>query len=128
MRKESDRSSARPGNDGNEEDAGDNGALDPVHHKQDCQEAATEDADPQGRVPHFVRFVAEAGYFVEVLLLAARKFNWGRCGTLDEANTSRVGQTDNSEVQADANTSGKLDTSRDRSGRGRSAHVFLKVA
>lgn len=51
----SDRGISRPGDDADEEDSGNDSALDAVQHEQDGEDTATEDADPHGRVSHLMR-------------------------------------------------------------------------
>ena len=50
-----------PGNDGDEEDAGDDCALDPVHHEEGCEYAAAEDAEPESWVSHLAGLASSIG-------------------------------------------------------------------
>lgn len=43
---------AGPGNDGNQEDTDNDGALDAVEHQHDSKDTAAEDANPHGWAPH----------------------------------------------------------------------------
>lgn len=54
VREVSNWSRSRPGDDGYEQNAKDDGTLDPIHHEHDGQKTATKDADPHSRVAHFV--------------------------------------------------------------------------
>ena len=83
---------ARPGDDGDEKDAGDDGALDAVHEEHAGQHAAAEDADPHGWVAHFGARGADA---VHLCALDAPGQGDGGGGiTGDGTDAGGVGQTD----------------------------------
>jgi hypothetical protein len=103
---------SRPGNDADEKDAHDDSALDAEHHQEDREEPATEDTDPHGRVGHFVPGRAHASIRVLVGLVAACQLHGSRSRTGDCANTSRVRKSNQSQVESDSNTRGKLDRRR----------------
>jgi len=104
---------ARPRDDGNKENADDDGTLDTVQHKHDGQDTATEDTDPHGWAPHLDTSWADAINLV--CGNATGEFERGRLSAGDETDTSGVGETNNSQVQSDTDTGRKLDTSRNSS-------------
>lgn len=114
VREVGDASGTGPGDDRHKHDANDNGAFDTVEHQHDGQDTAAKDSDPHGWVPHLSTTWANA-------------INLGRGNTTtqlkrsglsasDETDTSRVGETDDGEIESDTDTSSELDTCGDSPG------------
>lgn len=101
-----------PGDDADEDDAGHDGALDAVHHEEDSQDAAAEDANPHGRVTHLIPAGACA-IFQLIGRRATGKLEWSVGGANNESQTLAVGETDEGQEEADADTGSHLDGVRD---------------
>jgi len=102
-------SCARPGDDGDEQDTEDDCSLDAVHHQQNCEKTAAENADPHGWAPHLGSVGAKASVRVPQSNRASSKLKRSGSGTSDQTNTSRVRKTDDGEVKTDTDSSGKFD-------------------
>ena len=102
----------RPRDDAHQQDPGNNGALDAVHHEQHGEEAAAEHADPHLGVAHLVP-VGAGAVVEEVLRVAAAEREGGGDGAGDEGDALAVGEADEGEVHADAGAHGDLDGARD---------------
>ena len=50
----------RPGNNGNQKDSHDDGALDSAHYEQNSELPSTKDSNPHGRISHLLGIGAEA--------------------------------------------------------------------
>ena len=98
-----------PGNDADEQDTNNDRTLHAEHHQENGEETTAEDTDPHGWVAHLVVRRARAGRGVLVVIVAAGKFHRSRGGASDCTDTSRVGETDECEVQTDADTGCKFD-------------------
>lgn len=108
MREVSHGGRTRPRDDGDEQNACDDGALDAVQHQHHGQDTSAKDADPHGRVAHLVSIRAYA-CLIEVLLLAAGQLEWRGLGAGDEPDAGRVGQADNGQIETDSNAGSELD-------------------
>lgn len=109
-----DRGTPGPGDDADQQDPKDDGTLDAEHHQHDRQDAAAKDADPHGRVAHLLRRRAQA-HVVPEFGLATGQFERGRLGAHDGTDAGAVGQSDQGQVQPDADTRGEFDGRGDRS-------------
>jgi hypothetical protein len=107
-------SRAGPGDDRNEQDTEDDGALDTVQHQHNSQDTTTEDANPQCRIAHLVASRADTARILE-LVLASCKFEGSRYGAGDQTNTGRVRKANDGKVKSDSDTCRELDTSGDSS-------------
>lgn len=102
-----------PRDDGNEENADDDGTLDAVQHKHDGQDTTTEDTDPHSWAPHL--YTSWTDTINLVSSNATGEFKRGRLSTGDETDTSGVGETNDREVESNTDTGSELDTSRNSS-------------
>lgn len=105
-----------PGDDADEEDAHDDGALDAVEHEHDGEDAAAKDANPHGGVAHLVGAGTEAGLGVEEGGVAAGELEGGGLGADNDTNAAAVGEADEGEVEANADAGGELDGGGDGTG------------
>lgn len=104
---------AGPRDDADEGDAGDDGGFHAIHHEDDGQDTAGEDAHPHGRVAHLGGLGAEA-VGAEPGLRAAREHQRRGLGALQYAEPLAVGEADDGQEEADADARGELDGPRDR--------------
>lgn len=105
------RGSTRPGDDADQDDSGNDGTLDTVHHEDDGEDTSAEDTNPHGRVAHLG--VARAETVHLLTLDTSSELKRGRSCTDDQSQTFAVSQTDQGKEQADTNTGGELDGTRD---------------
>lgn len=105
------RGRTRPRNDRDKQDSNDDRALDAVHHQQCGQEATAEDTNPHSRIAHLPTAFTKPSILVKCN--ASSQLNGSIRSALDESNSGAVSQADQSKIQPDANTSRKLDRSRE---------------
>jgi hypothetical protein len=110
MSEVADRGRARPGDNGYQQNAEDDGTLDAVHHQKNRNEPTTENTDPHGRIPHLGASWADTG-FVHQGLDTSAEFQRGSLGACNSANTSRISKSNKSEVKTDSDTGSKFDAS-----------------
>lgn len=104
-----------PGDDTDENDAGDDGAFDAVHHEDDGKDTAAKYANPHGRIAHLVP-VGTRAVGQTVLGRAASQLNRGGGSTNDNADALAVGEANEGEEETNADTGGDLDGVGDGAG------------
>lgn len=104
-----DISAPRPGDDGYQNDAVQDRALDAVHHQQRGQDAATENANPHPWVAHLARGRAKSRVRIPQRIDAARQLHGSVRRADHEADTFRVREADERQEQADAHGCSELD-------------------
>ena len=102
---------AGPGEDGHKGDTNDHGTADLVGHEQCSEDSTYHEAEPHSRRGGLVRKTG-ASVRVKVLSRAASKLKRGGLRASDGTDTSRVGQTDQSEEETDTGTASDLDGGR----------------
>ncbi|KAI6775067.1 hypothetical protein HG530_001825 [Fusarium avenaceum] len=103
---------AWPRDDTDEQNSSNNGAFDTIHHEQHSKDTTAEDTNPHGRVPHLLRRRAESRSRVPSACHTACQFQRSRDTAYNETNAFAVGKTDECQEQANTNTGGKLDATR----------------
>lgn len=107
----SDRGVTGPGDDADEDDSSQDGALEAVHHEHDGEDTTAEDTDPHGGVAHLGRGGAEA---INLLARnAASQLEGGGSGANNQTDTLAVGETDEGEEETDTDTGGEFDGAGD---------------
>lgn len=105
-----------PGDDADENDAENNGALDTVHHKKHGQDATAENTNPHGWKAHLVPARAST-VFEQIARRAAGKLKRRVGGTGNDAKTLAVGETNERQEEANAHASRQLDGMGDSAGK-----------
>lgn len=107
VREVGDAGGTRPRNDADQDDTGNDGTLEAVHHQDYGKNTTTEDTNPHGRVAHL------GAAWAETILLqgldTSGELEGCVGGSHNETQTLAVSQTDQGKEQTDTDTRSELD-------------------